>query len=102
MALQEVGLPPVPAFLETEAGERGKKLSGGQRWRLALARALLGRAPLMIFDEPGGALDAEGRAGLGTLLTRLKGDHTLLVITHDPEAVSVADHVVTWAQGGAS
>jgi len=99
-ALADVGLPADDAFLALEVGERGKRLSGGQRLRLALARALLADAPLWILDEPSAALDAEAATALRRTLEGLRGTRTVVAISHSRELVEGADHVVSL--GGAS
>jgi thiol reductant ABC exporter CydC subunit len=88
----------LPAGLQTEVGERGERMSGGQRQRLAIARALLTDFPVLILDEPGEHLDTQtADAIVADLLTITEGRTTLL-ITHrltglqDVDEVLVLDH----------
>jgi thiol reductant ABC exporter CydC subunit len=88
----------LPAGLQTEVGERGERMSGGQRQRLAIARALLADFPVLILDEPGEHLDTQtADAIVADLLTITEGRTTLL-ITHrltglqDVDEVLMLDH----------
>jgi ATP-binding cassette subfamily C protein len=82
----------LPAGLDTELGDAGLGLSGGERQRLALARALLRRPSLIVVDEGTSALDADNAGRIHATLARLRGQTTLLVLSHEP--VPGADH--TW------
>jgi putative ABC transport system ATP-binding protein len=77
------------------------QLSGGERQRVAVARALLGRPPLLLADEPTGNLDAATTESLLVLLDRLRGDLglTMVIATHDPTVAAVADRVVRLVDG---
>jgi ATP-binding cassette, subfamily C, bacterial CydCD len=89
----------LPAGLDTPVGERGWRLSGGQRHRLALARALLVGAPLLVLDEPTADLDpSTGRAFLLDALRATSG-RGLLLLTHDLRALPVVDEVVVIEEG---
>ncbi|MDR0439681.1 MAG: peptidase domain-containing ABC transporter, partial [Candidatus Accumulibacter sp.] len=84
----------LPQGYQTEIGERGSGLSGGQRQRLAIARALLKRPKILIFDEATSALDAETAEHFAQTINRLKGQVTMLFISHAlPQALRV-DEVV--------
>ena len=72
----------LPAGLETWVGEGGATLSGGQARRLALARALLSRAPILILDEPATGLDAETERAFLTGVFGAAGDRTIFLIAH--------------------
>ncbi|MCB1746578.1 MAG: ABC transporter ATP-binding protein [Gammaproteobacteria bacterium] len=87
----------LPGGLDHVVGERGGQLSGGQRQRIAIARALAERPQLLILDEPTSALDAQTAAVIRTTLRELARDHTVIVATHHPDLVAVADHVVDLA-----
>jgi len=82
----------MPHGLDTELGDRGYTLSGGQRQRLAIARALLKNAPIVIFDEPTSALD-EGTERL--IFDTIKALHnkTILVITHRKSLMDIGDYM---------
>jgi subfamily B ATP-binding cassette protein HlyB/CyaB len=80
---------------QTEIGEHGVGLSGGQKQRLAIARALLKRPRILIFDEATSNLDQATADQLANTVNRLKGKVTVLFITHDlPQSLRV-DQVVT-------
>ena len=84
---------------DTVLGEDGATLSGGQRARLAIARAFLKDAPLLILDEPTAALDARTVALLVDAIARLTRDRTVLVIAHRPTTIHRADIVLTLDHG---
>ncbi len=87
------------AGLESPVGERGYGLSGGQARRVALARAILKDAPVLLLDEPTAGLD-EASAGLVLdALGRLRQGRTVLVVTHSSEAATWTDRQVHLAQG---
>ena len=89
----------LPDGLSTSVGENGARFSGGQARRLAIARAFLKDAPILLLDEPTEALDAVSeRAVLDGLATLMRGRTTLL-ITHRPQALRDMDEVVTLRHG---
>ena len=88
----------LPRGYDTPVGEEGVGLSGGERQRLALARAFLRRAPLVILDEPAANLDAESERIVGEALARLTGC-TVLVIAHSLATARRADRVLVLEQG---
>lgn len=73
----------LPAGYDTPLGERGLRLSAGQRQRLALARAFMRAAPLLILDEPTAHLDARSAARLRATVASAMSDRTVIVVTHD-------------------
>ncbi len=88
--------------VQTVVGERGAKLSGGQRQRIAIARALVHRPKLLILDEATSALDPETEASICQTLKGLRGQLTLLAISHQTALVEVADRVFKISEGGIS
>jgi ATP-binding cassette subfamily B protein/subfamily B ATP-binding cassette protein MsbA len=90
----------LPQGYDTPVGERGGTLSGGERQRLAIARALLRDAPILILDEPTSALDAETERLVLEALGRLTKGRTTLVIAHRLSTLRNADRIVVLDQGG--
>jgi ATP-binding cassette subfamily B protein/subfamily B ATP-binding cassette protein MsbA len=89
----------LPQGYDTVIGERGATLSGGQRQRLAIARALLKDAPVLILDEPTAALDSETEAGLLEALARLMRGRTTFLIAHRLSTIRGADRIVVLEAG---
>ena len=90
----------LPWGLDTRVGEQGMSLSGGQRQRLALARAVLGRPPVLVLDDPLSALDVETEAEVEQGLRRVLGRTTALLAVHRPSTVALADRVALLHEGG--
>jgi ATP-binding cassette subfamily B protein/subfamily B ATP-binding cassette protein MsbA len=90
----------LPEGYDTVLGERGATLSGGQGQRLAIARALLRDAPILILDEPTSALDAATEASLLAALERLMHGRTTFIITHRPSTIRYADRIIVLEKGG--
>ncbi|HEY6822531.1 MAG TPA: lipid A export permease/ATP-binding protein MsbA [Burkholderiales bacterium] len=88
-----------PEGLNTLVGENGLRLSGGQRQRLALARALLKNAPLLILDEATSALDSESERQVQAALDVLMRGRTTIVIAHRLSTVERADRIVVLERG---
>lgn len=89
----------LPRGYDTAIGERGATLSGGERQRLAIARALLRDAPILILDEPTSALDADTEALLMEALERLMAGRTTLLIAHRLSTVRRADRILVLQHG---
>jgi ABC-type multidrug transport system fused ATPase/permease subunit len=89
----------LPDGYEAEIGERGLRLSGGEKQRLALARAFLKNAPILILDEPSSALDPESEALIKRALAQLLRGRTALIIAHRLSTIEHADEVVVLDRG---
>jgi len=92
----------LPEGIDTIVGERGGKLSGGQRQRVALARALAHKPRVLILDEATSALDPETEAAICRTLEGLRGELTIVAISHQSPLVEVADRVYRMADGTAT
>ncbi|MFL5919818.1 MAG: thiol reductant ABC exporter subunit CydC [Gaiellaceae bacterium] len=84
----------LPQGLDTLVGEQGRELSGGQRQRIALARALLTDAQVLVLDEPTAHLDAPTAQGLVEDVFAAAEERCVLLITHRPEGIALADELV--------
>ncbi|ALN59274.1 ABC transporter, ATP-binding protein [Lysobacter enzymogenes] len=92
-ALEAVGLGQ-------RAGHRPSELSGGQQQRVAIARALINRPPILLADEPTGALDTRTGEEILALFKSLQArDHTVVLITHDPDVAAHADRIFVMRDG---
>jgi len=89
----------LPEGFETSIGENGNRLSGGQRQRLAIARAILKDAPILVLDEATSALDNESERLVQEALEHLMANRTTLIIAHRLSTIERADRIVVMQQG---
>jgi ATP-binding cassette subfamily B protein len=92
-------LRKLPDGLDTFMGESGARISGGQRQRLAIARAILRDAPILLLDEATSALDAESERLVQDALDRLMANRTTIVIAHRLATVRAADRIIVMSEG---
>jgi subfamily B ATP-binding cassette protein MsbA len=98
-ALAHEFIQRLPNGYDTMIGERGTRLSGGERQRLAIARAILKDAPILILDEATSALDTESEALVQEALGNLMKNRTVFVIAHRLSTVRRADRIVVLENG---
>ena len=98
-ALAHDFISDMPDGYDTVIGERGLRLSGGERQRIAIARALLKNAPILILDEATSALDSESEALVQSALQNLMTGRTVVVIAHRLSTVRRADRIVVLENG---
>jgi ATP-binding cassette subfamily B protein len=89
----------LPHGYDTILGERGATLSGGERQRIAIARALLKNAPILILDEPTASLDAETESEIMDALHKAMSGRTTFIIAHRFSTIRAADRIVVLADG---
>jgi ABC-type multidrug transport system fused ATPase/permease subunit len=89
----------LPEQLDTKVGERGTKISGGQRQRLGIARAMFTKPKLLVLDEATSSLDGQTESDISDAINILKGDVTVVMIAHRLSTVRHADLVVYLDQG---
>ncbi|MFA0121657.1 type I secretion system permease/ATPase, partial [Vibrio sp. 10N.261.48.A2] len=88
-----------PAGLERQVGEGGGLLSGGQRQSIAIARAFLGRPPVLLMDEPTSAMDNRSEMHIKHQLSQLLPSETLILITHKTSMLDIVDRVIVMEKG---
>ncbi|MFI0424406.1 ABC transporter ATP-binding protein [Spongiactinospora sp. 9N601] len=91
----------LPGGYDANAGERGARLSGGQRQRLAIARALVSPATVLVMDEAASNLDTENERDIQAALRNLRRGHTTIVIAHRLSTIRSADRIIVLDQGRA-
>jgi len=94
MADIHMAIEQMPKGYQQEIGEHGTGLSGGQKQRLAIARALLKRPKILIFDEATSSLDTITASHIAQTINQLKGKVSILFITHQMPENLVVDNVV--------
>lgn len=104
-AADQAGVTAIAQRLEhgwaTPVGEGGRALSGGERQRVSIARALVKKAPIVLFDEATSALDGENEANVLASMNELRAEATLLVIAHKLDTIRTADQIVVLTEDGA-
>lgn len=89
----------LPSGYELCLADRGDGLSGGQRQSIALARALYGKPPIMVLDEPTSAIDTDTEAALVAKLKEEFAGRTLILVTHRPSLLALVDRVILMSRG---
>jgi ABC-type transport system involved in Fe-S cluster assembly fused permease/ATPase subunit len=89
----------LPDGLDSQVGERGLKLSGGEKQRVAIARTILKNPPIVIFDEATSSLDSHSEQGILSALNALAKQHTAIVIAHRLSTIQDADMIVVLQDG---
>jgi ATP-binding cassette subfamily B protein len=84
----------LPEGYDTVVGDRGSRLSGGQKQQIALARAFLEDAPILILDEATASLDPKTAASILDVITELMRSRSTMLITHDEKVAAMADSIV--------
>lgn len=92
----------LPEGLDTRVGQGGRRLSVGQAQRIAIARAFVSSAPLVILDEPTAHLDADNEQQVAASLAELTRDRTALIVSHRPTPTLAADRVLKLGEGDLS
>jgi ABC-type multidrug transport system fused ATPase/permease subunit len=89
----------LPNGIDAEVGEKGSRISGGQRQRLGIARAMFTQPHLLVLDEATSALDGETEANISDSISALRGSTTILMIAHRLATVRNADKIIYLSQG---
>ena len=92
-------LEKLPLGLETDVGDAGEKLSGGQKQKLGIARVLLSRAPYIIFDEASSGVDVDSERDIWACIAGLERTRTLIIISHRLRTIRNADTIYVLSRG---
>jgi len=95
----EAFVSELPDGIDTQVGERGARISGGQRQRLGIARAMFTRPHLLVLDEATSSLDGETEANISDAIQALRGSTTVVIIAHRLSTIRNADRVVYLSKG---
>jgi ABC-type multidrug transport system fused ATPase/permease subunit len=95
----DIYVESLPNGIDTQVGERGTKISGGERQRLGIARAMFTRPHLLVLDEATSSLDGETEASISAAIHALRGTTTVVIIAHRLSTVRNADKVVYLSKG---
>ena len=98
-ASADVFIKQMPQGYESKVGDRGVILSGGERQRIAIARAVLKNAPILIFDEATSALDSENEKHIQASLKRLMKGKTVIAIAHRLSTLREMDRILVMEKG---
>lgn len=90
----------LPQGFDTQVGERGVKLSGGEKQRISIARAFLRNAPILVLDEATASLDSKSEAEIQAALDSLMKQRTTLIIAHRLSTIMAADFIIVLNEGG--
>ncbi|AYO53666.1 ABC transporter ATP-binding protein [Acinetobacter wuhouensis] len=85
--------------IDSLVGEGGNRISGGERQRITIARALLKDAPILLIDEATSALDVESQAVISEIIHQLKGKRTIVVVAHQLSTITDADQIIVLEKG---
>lgn len=99
MAHLNTFIDSLPKGLDTMVGERGLKLSGGEKQRVAIARTILKRPPILVFDEATSSLDSKSERSILQAIREIASDHTSLVIAHRLSTIVDADDIIVLDNG---
>ena len=100
LAHLEEFIAQLPQGSATVVGERGLKLSGGEKQRVAIARTILKRPPILVFDEATSSLDSKSERSILSALQEISQGYTSMVIAHRLSTVIDADRIIVLDQGG--
>lgn len=88
-----------PQGYETEVGERGLKLSGGEKQRVAIARTVLKSPPIVLLDEATSSLDTETERNIQSAMNKVWSDRTMLIVAHRLSTIVHADEIIVLKDG---